>query len=320
VVVRQFIANACRRATITFVNEYAIEVHSLRKTYGDTEALKGIDLKVRRGEVFCLLGPNGAGKTTAIEIMEGHRTTDSGQVRVLGFDPALAQPELRQRVGIVLQQAGVERFLKVEEVLELYRGYYPNPRPLDEVLAMVGLEEKGASLVRRLSAGQVRRLDVAIALAGDPDLLFLDEPTTGFDPQARRGAWEMIRGLRTLGKTIVLTTHYLEEAEQLADRAAIIVSGHIRAEGTVPELRARRTGTIISFQAPAANWQLPPGLPGTARVEDGAVSIETERATQALYALTRAASERGIELRELTVRPVSLEDVYLDLVGPETAP
>jgi ABC-2 type transport system ATP-binding protein len=301
------------------VNDYAIEVRGLRKSYGETEALRGIDLSIGRGEVFCLLGPNGAGKTTAIEIMEGHRTADSGEVRVLGFDPAKAEPALRERVGIVLQQTGVERFLKVEEVLELYRGYYPHPLPLDDVLAMVGLEGKRTSLVRRLSGGLVRRLDVAVALAGDPELLFLDEPTTGFDPEARRDAWEMIRGLRALGKTIVLTTHYLEEAEQLADRAAIIVRGGIRVEGTIRELRERRQGTVISFRRPNDAWQAPPELAGAMNLSDGVVTIETEHPTQALYALTQSASERGIELRELNVKPVSLEDVYLELVGPEGA-
>lgn len=318
-VVRQFIANAPRRATITFVNEYAIEVRGLRKTYGETEALRGIDLSVRRGEVFCLLGPNGAGKTTAVEIMEGHRSADSGEVRVLGHDPAKAEKALRERVGIVLQQTGVERFLKVEEVIELYRGYYPDPLPLDDVLSMVRLEEKRTSLVRRLSGGLVRRLDVAVALAGDPELLFLDEPTTGFDPEARRDAWELIRGLRGLGKTIVLTTHYLEEAEQLADRAAIIVEGAIRAEGTVRELRARRSGTIISFRQPADGWRPPSELADVMSENEGIITIDTEQPTRALYTLTRAASEHGIELQDLTARPVSLEDVYLGLVGPEGA-
>jgi ABC-2 type transport system ATP-binding protein len=301
------------------VNEYAIQARGLRKSYGEIEALRGIDLNIRRGEIFCLLGPNGAGKTTAVEIMEGHRSADAGEVRVLGFDPALAQPELRRRVGIVLQQPGIERFLKVEEVLDLYRGYYPSPRPLDEVLATVGLEDKRTSLVRHLSGGLVRRLDLAVALAGDPELLFLDEPTTGFDPEARRDAWDMIRGLRSLGKTIVLTTHYLEEAEQLADHAAIIVHGAIRVGGTIRELRERKRGTVISFRKPDDGWQAPSELAGEMNVRDAVVTIETEQPTHALYALTRAASEHGIELQDLTVRPVSLEDVYLDLVGPEGA-
>ena len=319
VVVREFIANTPRRATIPLVSQHAIEVRGLRKSYGDTEALRGVDLNIGRGEIFCLLGPNGAGKTTAVEIMEGHRSADAGEVRVLGFDPSRAQTELRQRVGIVLQQPGVERFLKVEEVLDLYRGYYRHPLPLDDLLRMVGLEEKRTGLVRRLSGGLMRRLDMAVALAGDPELLFLDEPTTGFDPEARRSAWDMILGLRNLGKTIVLTTHYLEEAEQLADRAAIIVQGAIRVEGTIRELRERRQGTVISFRRPHDGWQAPPELAGAMNLNDGVVTIETEHPTQALHALTHDASGVGIELRDLTVKPVSLEDVYLELVGPEGA-
>jgi ABC-2 type transport system ATP-binding protein len=301
------------------VTGYAIEVDNLRKSYGETDALNGISLKIRSGEVFCLLGPNGAGKTTAIEIMEGHRTADSGDVRVLGFDPALAQPDLRRRVGIVLQQTGVERFLKVWEVVELFRGYYPEPLDVDTVLAMVGLEEKRNSLVRRLSGGQVRRLDVAVALAGNPELLFLDEPTTGFDPEARRAAWEMIRGLRDLGKTIVLTTHYLEEAEQLADRATILVNGAIRAEGTIAELRNRRSGTVITFRRPNPAWNPPLPLRDTTQFENGLVRIETAEPTKTLLALTTAATEEGLELEDLAARPYSLEDVYLSLVGPEGA-
>jgi ABC-2 type transport system ATP-binding protein len=301
------------------VSDYAIEAQDLRKSYGETTALGGITLRVRSGEVFCLLGPNGAGKTTAIEIMEGHRTADSGDVRVLGFDPAAADPELRRRVGIVLQQTGVERFLKVEEVIELFRGYYPHPRPLDEVLEMVGLSEKRSSLVRRLSVGQMRRLDVGVALAGDPDLLFLDEPTTGFDPEARRGAWQMIRDLRSLGKTIVLTTHYLEEAEQLADHAAVLVGGLIRAEGTIADLRQRRQGTLITFRLPRDGWETPRQFASSARTENGTITIDTTETTRCLYELTRTASEQGIELQDLSVRPISLEDVYLDLVGPEGA-
>ena len=301
------------------MSDYAIEVRGLQKSYGGLEALRGIDIAVRRGEVFCVLGPNGAGKTTAIEIMEGHRRQDAGEVSVLGFDPALAQPELRRRVGIVLQQTGVERFLKVWEVVELFRGYYPEPLEVGAVLAMVGLEEKRNSLVRRLSAGQVRRLDVAVALAGNPELLFLDEPTTGFDPEARRAAWEMIRGLRDLGKTIVLTTHYLEEAERLADRATILVSGAIRAEGTIADLQSRRTGTIITFRRPNLAWNPPSELAGAAQLDNGVVRIETTEPTQALFALTRAAMQEGLELQELVARPYSLEDVYLSLVGPEGA-
>jgi ABC-2 type transport system ATP-binding protein len=299
--------------------EYAVEVRALRKTYGATEALKGIDLSVRRGEVFCLLGPNGAGKTTAVEIIEGHRSADAGEISVLGHDPLRAGAALRARIGIVLQHTGIERFLTVEEVLEMFRGYYPRPKAVDDLLTTVGLEEKRRSLVRRLSSGQMRRLDVAVALAGDPELLFLDEPTTGFDPAARRGAWEMIRSLRSLGKTIVLTTHYLEEAEQLSDRAAIIVGGLIRAEGTIAELRRGRERTIISFRQPGSGWKVPPVLQSETRFQDGTVTIETAQPTRSLHELTHSASEQGVELEALEVRPMSLEDIYLDLVGPEGA-
>jgi ABC-2 type transport system ATP-binding protein len=301
------------------VIEYAVEARALRKSYGTVEALKGIDLCIERGEVFCLLGPNGAGKTTAVEILEGHRTADSGEVRVLGHDPARGEQSLRQRVGIVLQQAGVERFLTVEEVLELYRGYYPDPRPLGQVLEMVGLTDKRKSLVRRLSSGQMRRLDVAVALAGDPELLFLDEPTTGFDPAARRGAWEMIRSLRDLGKTVFLTTHYLEEAEALSDRVVIIVAGRIRAEGTVAELRAQHAETVISFRHPGDGWEAPEGLRGGTRVRNGTVRIETLEPTRSLYELTKDASERGMEFADLSVAPRRLEDIYLELAGEEGA-
>jgi ABC-2 type transport system ATP-binding protein len=301
------------------VIEYAVEARALRKSYGTVEALKGIDLCIERGEVFCLLGPNGAGKTTAVEILEGHRTADSGEVRVLGHDPARGEQSLRQRVGIVPQQAGVERFLTVEEVLELYRGYYPDPRPLGQVLEMVGLTDKRKSLVRRLSSGQMRRLDVAVALAGDPELLFLDEPTTGFDPAARRGAWEMIRSLRDLGKTVFLTTHYLEEAEALSDRVVIIVAGRIRAEGTVAELRAQHAETVISFRHPGDGWEAPEGLRGGTRVRNGTVRIETLEPTRSLYELTKDASERGMEFADLSVAPRRLEDIYLELAGEEGA-
>jgi ABC-2 type transport system ATP-binding protein len=293
--------------------EPVIEARDLRKSYADVEALKGIDLTVRSGEVFCLLGPNGAGKTTAVEILEGHRSYDGGKVTVLGYDPATGDRDFRARIGIVLQNAGVERFLTVEEVIDLFRGYYPHPRPLDELLGIVGLEEKRRSLVRRLSGGQVRRLDMALALAGDPDLLFLDEPTSGFDPEARRGAWEMIAGLRDLGKTVLLTTHYMEEAERLSDRLAVIVKGHIVAEGTVESLRTGQAAAVISFRNPAAT--LPEPLRASAHVDNGRVMIQTDNPTPLLHALTGWAVTTGIELEELRVASTSLEDIYLKLVG-----
>lgn len=300
------------------MTDAVIEARALRKSYGNLEALKGIDLTVRRGEVFCLLGPNGAGKTTTVEILEGHRDYDSGEVRVFGHDPASRERSFRERIGIVSQASSVERFLTVEEVVELFRGYYPHPRPLGQILEIMGLSEKRASLVRRLSGGQVRRLDVALALAGDPDLLFLDEPTSGFDPTARRDAWEMVRGLSNLGKTILLTTHYLDEAERLSDRLAVIVNGDIAARGTVESLRAGRGRTLISFRAPRD--ALPNEILEAAMTRDGRVSIETDEPTRALHRLTGWATEAGTELEELRVQPTSLEDIYLRLVAAQAGP
>ena len=216
---------------ILAVTEPAIEVRGLHKSYGQVEAVRGIDLCVSKGEVFALLGPNGAGKTTMVEILEGHRDRSAGDVSVLGYDPGRNDQALKRRIGIVLQSTSVEPYLSVEETINLFRGYYPHPLPLEQILEVIGLREQRRTRVKRLSGGQQRRLDVAIGLAGDPELLFLDEPTTGFDPSARRGAWEMIRNLQSLGKTILLTTHYMNEAEHLADRAAIIVDGEIVAKG-----------------------------------------------------------------------------------------
>jgi ABC-2 type transport system ATP-binding protein len=292
----------------------AIEVKSLRKNYGALEAVAGIDLRVERGEVFALLGPNGAGKTTAVEILEGHRSRSGGAVSVLGFDPEKGEAAFRQRIGIVLQETGVEPYLTVEETVELYRGYYPNPRPLDEVLELVGLTEQRGVRVKRLSGGQQRRLDVAVGLAGDPDLLFLDEPTTGFDPAARRGAWVMVRGLQALGKTIFLTTHYMDEAQYLADRVAIIRKGRIVAEGDPTELISRETTSTIRFRKPADAKGVLEGFPAVDR-DHGFVSIQTESPTALLYRLTQRANERGIDLEDLTVTRPTLEDLYLRLVG-----
>ncbi len=295
--------------------EHAINVRGLRKRYGEIEAVAGIDLRVARGEVFALLGPNGAGKTTAVEIMEGHRRRDAGEVSILGFDPGRQERAFKQRIGIVLQETSVDPYLTVEETVELFRGYYPHPRPVGEVLELVGLTEQRRQRVRKLSGGQQRRLDVAIGLAGDPELLFLDEPTTGFDPAARRGAWEMVKGLQALGKTILLTTHYMEEAEHLADRVAILSRGHIVAEGTPASLIRREQSSVVRFRLPAEAPELIAGIEEAQRQDDGLVIIETTSPTALLHELTRRARERGLELAELSVSRATLEDVYLRLVG-----
>ena len=289
--------------------ELAVEVRSLFKSYGAVEAVGGIDLDIRCGEVFALIGPNGAGKTTTLEILEGHRDRDSGEVSVLGFDPEQRPRALKERIGIVLQSTSVSQYLRVEEAVDMFRGYYPHPRPLDEVLELVGLTEDRHRLVRRLSGGQQRRLDVAIGLAGDPDLLFLDEPTTGFDPSARRAAWEMIRGLRSLGKTVLLTTHYMDEAQALADRVAIISRGHIVAEGTPDDLRARERDSLASFRKPSA--EIPAELAAGAQMEGGRVAITTTDPTRLLRDLTTWAIDAGVALDDLAVSRLSLEDVYL---------
>ncbi|CAN5630000.1 ABC transporter ATP-binding protein [soil metagenome] len=293
----------------------AIEARGLRKAYGGVEAVAGVDLTVDVGEVFALLGPNGAGKTTMVEILEGHRDRSSGEVTVLGHDPAGAEQVFRQRIGIVLQETGVEPFLTVEEAIELYRGYYPNPSPLDQVIDVVGLQGKRETRVNRLSGGQRRRLDVAIGLAGNPELLFLDEPTTGFDPSARRKAWDMIGNLQSLGKTVFLTTHYMDEAQHLADRVAIIVQGHIVAEGAPDILRSRDQESRIRFRRPAGR-ELPPAIASLSDATAELVELSTTQPTRVLHTLTTWAVDQGVELEGLSVSRASLEEIYLELTGP----
>ena len=278
------------------------------------EAVCGIDLQVAEGEVFALLGPNGAGKTTTVEILEGHRSRTAGHVSVLGYDPGVNDRALKRRVGIVLQSTGVEQYLSVEETIDLFRGYFPHPLPLEEILDLVELREQRKMRVKKLSGGQQRRLDVAIGLAGDPDLLFLDEPTTGFDPSARRGAWEMVKGLKSLGKTVVLTTHYMEEAEYLADRVAILVQGKIVAEGAPSELAFRDQATTVRFRLPEGAPPLPDALQA-APSDNGAYALSTDAATGTLHQLTSWAVEHDVELEELTVSHPTLEDLFIELVG-----
>ena len=299
------------------LTEPAIEVRGLHKSYGHVEAVRGIDLCVSKGEVFALLGPNGAGKTTTVEILEGHRDRSAGDVSVLGYDPGRNDRALKRRIGIVLQSTSVEPYLSVEETINLFRGYYPHPLPLEQILEVIGLREQRRIRVKRLSGGQQRRLDVAIGLAGDPELLFLDEPTTGFDPSARRGAWEMIRNLQSLGKTILLTTHYMEEAEHLADRVAIMVDGEIVAEGTPGELSQRDGSVTIGFRIDSGLSALPEDLGAEQAGNSGRYTITTSTPTRSLHQLTGWAVEQGNELQELSVSRPSLEDLFIELANPQ---
>jgi len=281
------------------MSEPAIEVRDLRKSYGELEAVRGIDFSVQRGEIYGMLGPNGAGKTSTVEILEGYRQRSSGTVSVLGHDPQTRPLALRQRVGIVLQSSGIYNQVRVREVVKHFAGFYPHPRDVDEVVELVGLTDKRDERARRLSGGQRRRLDLALALIGDPELIFLDEPTTGFDPAARRTAWQTIRSLKDLGKTVLLTTHYLDEAQELADRVAIVKGGQILAEGSPAQL----------------------GVGGGSRyrvayVRDGEPVIhQTDDPTSLLHELTAAALARGEQLEGLSVTRPSLEEVYLELTA-----
>jgi ABC-2 type transport system ATP-binding protein len=278
----------------------AISVRDLRKSYDRKEALRGVSFDINEGEVFGLLGPNGAGKTTTVEILEGYRSRDGGSVEVLGFDPARSGRAYRERIGVVLQQSQLFVNLSVGEVHRLFAGYYAKPRDVDEVIELVGLTGKRNDRVKTLSGGQKRRLDLGVALVGDPDLVFLDEPTTGFDPAARRAAWEMIRSLRRLGKTILLTTHYLDEAEQLSDRVAVLRAGTIVREGTPAELTGETAETEIRY-----------------RLNGRDELIRTNEPTRVLHDLTSRALAHGRELERLVVRRPTLEDVYLSLMDEE---
>jgi len=280
----------------------AIVVHELTKSYGPVVALRGVSFEVAEGEVFGLLGPNGAGKTTTVEILEGYRGRDGGDAIVLGFDPGDSPRPLRERIGVVLQQSELSPLLTVREMHQLFAGYYEHARSVEEVIELVGLGEKRDARVKTLSGGQKRRLDLGVALIGDPDLVFLDEPTTGFDPAARRAAWDMIRSLRSLGTTILLTTHYLDEAQQLADRVAVLRDGVIVRQGTPTELIGDSRVTEIRYRR---NGEL--------------VVVETTDPTRELHELTSAALEEGVELEQLEVRRATLEDVYLELVDETEA-
>jgi ABC-2 type transport system ATP-binding protein len=292
----------------------AIEVRGLEKSYDGVPAVRGIDLEIRTGEIFALLGPNGAGKTTIVEILEGYRSRDSGEVRVLGLDPAIDRRALTAKIGIVLQSSGVDRYLSVAETIEMYANYYPKHRPIDELLALVGLEPKRDARVLTLSGGQQRRLDVALGLVGDPDLLFLDEPTTGFDPTARRDAWEMVRNLADLGKTVLLTTHYMDEAQHLADRVAVIADGRFVAEGDPATLAGRNTARVRLVLPLGDGAALPDGDGWTLDREHQAV-LEPDSLVDALAALSTWARATGSALDGLEIVRPTLEDVYLELTG-----
>jgi ABC-2 type transport system ATP-binding protein len=293
---------------MTLASHDAVRVRGVRKSYGEHTALDGVDLTVTRGEVLALLGPNGAGKTTLVEILEGHRRADAGTVSVLGFDPARREREFRARIGIVLQETGLDPAIEVREAVELYSAAYPSPRDPDEVLALVGLAGREKARAKDLSGGQRRRLDLALGIAGDPDLIFLDEPTTGFDPAARRQSWELIANLRELGKTIFLTTHYMDEAQHLADRVVVLAAGRILADADPAALGGEMT--VVSFR-------MRPGLPlpAGALVRNGVATLTTDRPTRDLAPVLAWGAEHDLELEGLSVTRPTLEDVYLELTA-----
>jgi ABC-2 type transport system ATP-binding protein len=307
--------------------DVAISVKDLTRSYGELEAVRGVSFEVERGEVFCVLGPNGAGKTTIVEILEGYRSRTSGEVSVFGIDPASGSRELRERVGIVLQECGVQGDLTVAELVEMYGRYYVRQRPVDEVIALAELEEKRDTKAKELSGGQRRRLDLALALVGDPDLIFLDEPTTGFDPGARRTAWSTVKSLCGLGKTVLLTTHYMDEAQALADRVAIVNAGEIIALGRPDELGGRdlRPAEIRFGLPPGATFEDLPEVPEVSHsADEGRVLIVTFEPVVALQRITTWSLEQSVSLAHLSVSQPSLEDIYLELTGsppePQTTP
>ena len=306
------------KSTHSLTQELAIDVRDLRKSYGDVEAVRGIGFEVARGEVFCLLGPNGAGKTSIVEILEGYRVRDGGDARVLGFDPESGERELREQLGIVLQDCGVQKDLTVAELVEMYGRYHARRRPVDEVIELVELNEKRDVRAKNLSGGQRRRLDLALALVGDPELIFLDEPTTGFDPAARRHSWSTIRSLCELGKTVFLTTHFMDEAQQLADRVAVMAGGEIIATGRPDELGGRDLRPAeIRFVLPDG-WSFGdvPDVPSTERSLDGdRVTVLTTEPLAATQRITTWAVEHGLELGHFSVTQPTLEDIYLELTG-----
>ncbi len=294
-----------------------IDVKHLVKDYGDVHAVRGIDLEIDQGEVFALLGPNGAGKSTTVEILEGHRSKTSGEVSVLGYDPTDRAREFRERIGIVLQETAVEDELTVSEAISIYGDMYPRRRNTDELIDIVGLHEKRDARIKSLSGGQRRRLELALGIVGDPDLIFLDEPTTGFDPSARRQAWTIVENLTALGKTILLTTHYMDEAQFLADRVAVIAEGVIVAEGTPESLGGRESAaTVITFQPNGASLDSLP-FADFSVAENGRVTIRTHSPTQTAHDVTGWALGHEIELTDLTITRPSLEDVYLELTGED---